>query len=517
MNDRTCISRAPAFIISFCLVTGLVTLFLLTPVVAAWNVKDNVEFESTPCWNKVEGEARTDCAWLIVPEDWDAPQSQQIKLPVAIYRPLNPDISLTPIIYLAGGPGGHPLGEDGKYMNLWRREADYGFPGRTLIVFDQRGTGLGSPRLHCDNTSDPAVWRPLMENPDETVNVPARLQAALKVCITEHLKAGRQLHAYNTRQNATDVEALRHALGLKSIILHGKSYGTRLALTVMKLYPEHIESAILDSPFPPLAEYAGRDANTFGPVLDRLFAGCRQYADCEAAYPDLRGRLLRALQQLEQEPAIVEIVNLRGSGPLYARVDHRMFLQVLRLEMYHTPRLPNLPVLISGVAQGEYWRLKQHVENVVYGYFPDSYDIGAMLAIICNDDAGAVDRQADVDSAGTYAYLNDYANWFHDYPVCNFWPTRPETRNRNAVVSDIPSLLLAGGLDASTTVEQAETAAETLVNSHLFVFPANAHGQLRSDCAWEVLHEFLDNPKLRPNPTCLASLRRPAFLSVGGN
>ena len=160
MNDRTCISRAPAFIISFCLVTGLVTLFLLTPVVAAWNVKDNVEFESTPCWNKVEGEARTDCAWLIVPEDWDAPQSQQIKLPVAIYRPLNPDISLTPIIYLAGGPGGHPLGEDGKYMDLWRREADYGFPGRTLIVFDQRGTGLGSPRLHCDNTSDPAVWPP---------------------------------------------------------------------------------------------------------------------------------------------------------------------------------------------------------------------------------------------------------------------------------------------------------------------------------------------------------------------
>ena len=516
MNDRPHISRVPAFISSCWFVTGLLTLFLTTPVFAAWDVKENVAFESTPCWNEVEGEATTDCGWLIVPEDWNAPQSQTLKLPVAIYRPLKPDTSLSPIIYLAGGPGGHPLGENGKYMDLWRRGADYGFPGRTLIVFDQRGTGLGSPRLGCDNAKDPAVWRPLMEDPDETVNVPARVHAAMEACFAEHLKAGRKLQAFNTRQNATDVEALRHALGLKPIILYGVSYGTLLALTVMKLYPDNIESAILDSPFPPQAEYAGSDANTFGPVLDRLFAACRQYADCEAAYPDLRGRLLRALDQLEQEPTIVEIVNLRGKEPLYARVDHRMFLLVLRLEMYHTPRLPNLPVLISGVAQGEYWRLKQHVENVAYGYFPDNYDTGAMLAVMCNDDAGATD-QADDDTAGAYAYLNDYANWFRDYPLCEFWPGRPESRNRDAVVSDIPSLLLAGGLDASTTVEQAEMAAETLVNSHLFVFPANAHVQLRRPCAREVLNEFLANPKLRPNPACLTSLRQPAFITLGGN
>jgi len=482
---------------------------------------DDVTFESTPCWNEVEGAAPTDCGWLIVPEDWDAPRSQKIKLPVAVYRALNPDTSLSPIIFLEGGPGGHPLGENGKYMDLWRREADSGYPGRTLIVFDQRGTGLGSPRLDCDNARDPAVWRPITENPDDAVNVPARVQAAMAACFARHLKAGRQLHAFNTRQNATDVEALRHALKLENIVLHGVSYGTRLALTVMKLYPQHIEAAILDSPFPPQAEFAGRDANTFGPVLDRLFEACQQYADCAAAYPDLRGRLLRALQQLALQPAIVEITNLQGGEPLYAHVDHRMFLQVLRLEMYHTPRLPNLPVLISGVAQGEYWRLKQPVENVAYGYFPSSYDTGAMLAVICNDDAGAVDqqvdRQADVSTADAYPYLSDYANWFRDYPLCDFWPGRPETRNRDAVVSEIPSLLLAGGLDASTTVEQAEMAAETLANSHLFVFPANAHVQLRSNCAREVLNEFLASPKRRPNPACLGSLRQPAFITVGGN
>ncbi|MCP4875775.1 MAG: alpha/beta hydrolase [Gammaproteobacteria bacterium] len=314
------------------------------------------------------------------------------------------------------------------------------------------------------------------------------------------------------------MEALRRALKLGDIVLYGISYGTRLALTVMKLHPEHIEAAILDSVFPPQAEFVGRDAGTFGPVLDRLFEACKRDEDCSATYPDLRNRFLRVLEQLARKPAVIEITNLKNGDPLYAHVDHRMFLAVLRTEMYHTARLPNLPVLISGVAQGEYWRLKQHVENAAYGYFPSSYTMGANLAVNCNDDPGQIDRQQDAGSAESYPYLRDFVEWNREYPLCAFWPTNPDARNRDAVVSDIPSLLLAGGLDAATTVEQAELAAETLRVSHLFVFPAYGHVQLRSNpCAWEILNEFLVNPTLRPSPACLTSLRQPAFITVGGN
>lgn len=498
---------------------GLAVVFLASQCIAAEiSVNDYAEFEMTSCWNEVDSKAMTECGWLIVPEDWTHPQGQKLKLPVVIYRALNPDTSLSPVVFLAGGPGGHPLGDNGKYLNPWRREADFSFPGRTLIVFDQRGTGLSSPKLDCREAEEPIVWWPISKNPDDEVNSSARVQAAFAACVARHLAAGRQLGAFNTRQSASDVEALRHTLMLGDIVLYGVSYGTRLALTVMKLYPEHIEAAILDSVFPPQAEYAGRDAATYGPVLDRLFEACNQYKDCSAAYPDLRGRLLRVLEQLAREPAIVEIVNLEGGEPLYAQVDHRMFLSVLRGEMYHTARLPNLPMLISGVAQGEYWRLKQHVENAVYGYFPGSVTMGARLAVVCNDDPGAVDRQPDAGSVEPYPYLRDYVEWGHEYPLCAFWPTNSDTRNRDAVVSEIPSLLLAGGLDASTTVEQAEMAAETLRNSHLFVFPAYGHVQLRSNpCAWEVLGEFLANPAMRPSPACLTSLRQPAFITVGGN
>ena len=48
-----------------------------------------------------------------------------------------------------------------------------------------------------------------------------------------------------------DLTDLRHVLGIKQWNLHGVSYGTRLALSVMRDAPEGVRSVILDSPYPP--------------------------------------------------------------------------------------------------------------------------------------------------------------------------------------------------------------------------------------------------------------------------
>ena len=127
-------------------------------------------------------------------------------------------------------------------------------------------------------------------------------------------------------------------------------------------------------------------------------------------------------------------------------------------------------------------------------------------------------RQSDIDGTGPYPYLGDYVAWVRDLEPCPVWPVGvPEPVETTAVVSAVPSLLLAGGFDASTPVELAEVAAKTLSTAHLFVFPANAHGQLSSSkCAREVLRAFLINPQIRPDPVCLQSLRQPSFLALGG-
>ena len=503
------------------LIASCITAFLFTAQsTAADFVTDGViEFQTTDCWVKPDSKARTDCGWLTVPEDWEHPNAQKLKLPVVIYRPLNPDPSLHPVIYLSGGPGYPALGYKGGDIRYWRREAEKFFPGRTLILFDQRGTGLSSPKLECHDGDGPMVWYPVSKNPEDFGDILSRVHAAYAACAARHLAAGRQLSAFNTVQSAADVDALRRALKLKSVVLFGISYGTRLALTVMKLYPENIHAAILDSVYPPQAAHSSGDSKIFGAVLDRLFQACHQDERCAAAYPNLHDQLLRVLELFAKEPVIVEITNLRSSGPLYVRVDHRMFLRVLHDHMYRTVKIQGLPFLISVVDQGEYVDLKHHLENIVFSHwgFPDSYDVGANLAVTCNDRVDEVNRRPRANDAGSYPYLEDFAAWNREVYPCVIWPTKPGTGNRDVVSSEIPSLLLAGGLDASTTVEQAEMAAETLSQSHLFVFPANAHVQVRNKCSWEVIDEFLSDPASRPNPKCLTSLRQPPFITLGEN
>ena len=497
---------------------GLLVLFFSSQSPAQNFNIDVAEFELTTCWNPVESDAKTDCGWLVVPEDWNTPQHSKIKLPVAIFRPLKPNPLLSPVIYLTGGPGGYPLGEQAKSMDRMRNWADDSFPGRSLIVFDQRGTGMSMPNLDCPEAQDPMLWWHTTLDPQEAYNVPERVHAAYSICMQRHLEAGRKLQAFNTIQSATDIEALRRVLDFDDMILYGVSYGTRLALTAMKYYPAHIKSAILDSVYPPQVDAVWNDAEAFNYVLERLFDACYQHKDCNRVYPDLQGRLVRGLENLSKQPVIVEISNMRGFEPLHVQVDHRTYLSVLRGEMYHIARLPNLAMLISGVAEGEYWRLKQHIENTAYGSFPSRYTLGANLAINCNDDAGIASKAPVLIEGPLGPYLKDLVTRYDGYDNCDFWPTNIKTQNRSAVKSDIPTLILAGGLDPTTTVEHAKEATETLPNAHLFVFPAYGHVQLRNNrCAWEIFDAFLDDPTVRPNPPCVAKPRLPAFITVGGN
>jgi pimeloyl-ACP methyl ester carboxylesterase len=475
---------------------------------------DVIDFQATDCWIKPNSKAPTNCGWLVVPEDWNVPNAQKIKLPVVIYRAHNPDPSLSPVIFLSGGPGIAALGHKGEEISEWRVSADLLFPGRTLIIFDQRGTGLGSQRLDCHEheVDDSFVWFPVSKNPGEFGDLHSQVFAASAACAERHLAEGRQLHVFNTVQSASDVEALRRALNLKKIALFGLSYGTRLALTVMRLYPESINAAILDSVFPPQADWPGYDRKNFGIVLDRLFLACRQDESCAADHPDLREQFLRIVDQLAKDPIIIEITNLKGSEPLYVRIDHYMFLNVLQNEMYDTERLQWLPVLIADVARGEYQSLKYHVENTVNG---SGSNVGAFWAVMCNDDANIFNRRPTREDAESYPYLRHFLTPNREPSVCEAWRTKPDMGNPYVVTSAIPTLLLAGGFDPVTTVEYAEMAAETLSMSHLQVFPANGHIQIRRNkCAWELINEFLSDPLERPNPECLSSLRQPAFMSV---
>jgi hypothetical protein len=81
---------------------------------------------------------------------------------------------------------------------------------------------------------------------------PARLDDSkqkeiVSKCTAELKEEGRDLSAYNTVQNARDVQAIMQTPGYPEYNIYGVSYDTKLALEVMRSAPEGLRSVVIDS------------------------------------------------------------------------------------------------------------------------------------------------------------------------------------------------------------------------------------------------------------------------------
>ncbi len=113
-----------------------------------------------------------------------------------------------------------------------------------VIAFDQRGTGNSDGLPECPYRNDIPVNRPFSEKKytELTTNT-------CRQCIEYWKAEGHAVTAYNTMENADDIETLRRLLGANKIILWGISYGSHLAFEYIRRYDEHLEKAIfLPSP-----------------------------------------------------------------------------------------------------------------------------------------------------------------------------------------------------------------------------------------------------------------------------
>ena len=100
---------------------------------------------------QTEGET-VECGYLVVPEDRADPDSDTIRLAVAIFHPPDGATHPDPIIYLSGGPGGSGLeflfiSFDAAFAPIFATERDF-------IVLDQRGIGYSEPALDCPGVSE---------------------------------------------------------------------------------------------------------------------------------------------------------------------------------------------------------------------------------------------------------------------------------------------------------------------------------------------------------------------------
>ena len=154
---------------------------------------------------------------LTVPERHERPQGRQIVLAFVRFRSTAAHPG-TPIVYLAGGPGASGIdaarGERLPLFLALRGVAD-------VIALDQRGVGLSLPSLDC-----PQKMNYPLDRPADRDSLLDMYRVKCSECAAQWRAEGVDLSAYNTNENADDIEALRRALGARKISLWATSYGT---------------------------------------------------------------------------------------------------------------------------------------------------------------------------------------------------------------------------------------------------------------------------------------------------
>ncbi len=467
-------------------------------------------FEQASCMFTLPTGHKPECGYLIVPEDRTQADSPTIKIATAIFRSENPEKSPFPMVYLEGGPGGSVL----EYISLTFEDRFGEFiKDRDVIVFDQRGVGRSQPALDCQELTDLTL-----ETLDRVMTTDEVLQLsndAVIACAGRLSDEGINLSAYNSAENAADVNDMRLALGYEALDLYGISYGTRLALTVMRDFPEALHSVIIDSINPPQTSYSQVPAN-YERALSVLFNDCSTDEACNTAFPDLEQVFYDTIAQLNETPATFDVVDPTTQREREVRLDGDTFAGYIFEALYATEILPSLPQNIYDVHDGDtrflsLWTLLKLSQL-------DAISTGMNYAVQCTeelpfDSADALTEALDATNPALQGFARRGGIDPSQAEVCAAWnPAKPNPLENEIVTSDVPTLVVSGDYDPITPPQNGIDTAANLSNSYFFEFPGTGHGVIPSnECALSIAQAFLKDPMTKPGSACLAEVTSPVF------
>ena len=457
------------------------------------------------------------CGRLRVPENYDRPEGRAIEVAFMVVSPQRKTDAEHPVIFLSGGPGSPSLVHAERLVTT---------PGiretvvdRDWVFFDQRGGGRSVPALYC---------APSKEDWFEQV----------KACRDHFVKEGVDLSQYNSVRIASDMEALRKALGVKQWNLWADSYGSRLALTVARYYPSSVRSIVHDGPDLPEDQEVVDDLRGTAVALDRLFSKCAAESACASKFPQLRSRFLAALPRLRQQPLSIgderlddgkvmafirgwlfggswltfeyRVQNLlaymdaaaRSDGELMIQIDHRM-TQKNDSNRESAAKTPPYPI------EGK-------------------YHVGQNLSIDCNEEKPfeSMDeyRQAAAKSEIVRSLFGEDEGLGNLKP-CALWPSgRADPIENTHVDWDGPQLVFSGELDASLSGLAGYKIEMLYANATNVVFLNAEHIQVTMEdsdtsndwnyyrlCAAGLARQFFSDPQRTLDTRC-AKTRRLRFV-----
>lgn len=471
------------------------------------------KYEDAPCPFDAPSNVRVTCGYAILPEDRTGDPNRTIRLAVAVFHSRSSNPAPDPVMFLQGGPGGEAVQLS---ADAYRVLVQPFLAERDYITYDQRGTGLSEPALICDELDK--VYRQDIYGTIETSTRELVYQNAFLSCAGLLQAKGINLQAYNTVENAADLKDIVKLLGYEKVNLYGASYGTRLALVTMRNHPEVVKSAILDSVMPVETNWIHEFPNVANYTLTNLFASCKADPACNFAYPDLETVFWDLVRELDANPVTLT-TSAYPMGTVTETIDGSYLLSVVMGLSKNTSLINTAPQTIYRLRGGDYSTLI--AAQYALPYALDGINPGLYISVMCREhvldttpeNLKAASEQLNVENFIWRPFYGDLEKMFN---ACKTWgAVGPVLGEKDAVISEIPSLVIEGTFDSATPPQFGKQVAEKLPNSYYVEFPNQGHVPTAADssgCAMQMALDFIANPAIEPDRSCLGELPGVEFL-----
>jgi pimeloyl-ACP methyl ester carboxylesterase len=466
----------------------------------------------------------TDCGYVVLPENPDKADGPKVRLGF-LRMSARAAEAKAPMFMLAGGPGDTLI----KPETLLLFSDSFLGPlldERDVVLLDQRGAVSADPILDC-----PELYGLPWEFKDRTLDEAASRELGRQVvadCVRSARDQGIDLAQYNSVRIAADVDAARHALGYDRIVFYGASYGAQLGQHFMRDFPDSLEAVVLDGANSlsrkSWVQERVRDADV---AMRKLAALCEADARCAAAY-DIPALIDQAMALFDAGPIATSY-----QDPADPQVHFDLTLTEGDLASsifgFQTGQIGirSLPAFLAAVlADGRtsaaaILGAQKGAEIVASrGATRGEYAVLMHMAVVCSDDPVTSPDDIIVDpDASAYArvygrsLLEEYIEFCRAVAV----PSLPDATDVD-VTTDVPTLILAGDLDARTPVIRSERVAASLPRATIVVFPEGTHVQLGeiNQCAGKILQAFLALPGASLDTGCIALMPRRGFVLPDG-
>jgi pimeloyl-ACP methyl ester carboxylesterase len=470
-------------------------------------------FEPAPMKYPIPDGFECECGYLNVPEfhypiDEKIEKKRTIRLYVTKVKSLSKNPLPDPNIFLYGGPGGNSKGILERLEIL----KDCFLADRDFIIFDQRGTGYSEPALNL-----PEMVKRGVELLGEPIGGEERAREFVKACLAGRerlVAAGIDVRAYNTLESAADVNDLCKALGYSKVNLYGISYGTRLGLAVMRDFPGILRSVILDSNVPmQICQFTEPRKHTAF-CFNLLFKRVAEDPNARVKYPDLGKVYSNLFKRLNDQPVVLSIPKTETGGGFNFFLNGEILAGLIYLGFYGKDQIPFLPKLIWEIEHGVFDTIIHFITGGFSNEDLGGEGTGMYFSVTLFDDKVLPDIRplikkdlADYPEIGWLPYTEPHLGEYIVDLAAGWGARKPRKEEYQAVISDIPTLVLVGEYDQNTPAVWSRLVAETLSRCYYVEYPNIGHGVISwGENPLRIMKEFIDNPARKPNMSYLDQL-----------